>query len=112
MPLALVIALAVVGDPSGTGRTLVQRPRLLPSGGWLLGLAVVTAVFKVASGGLSNIATYGYVVALSAGTSIVFSALRWLTRHRHTEMPGWMRRAFASFTGTRRIRGRAGGGEA
>ncbi|CKO12134.1 integral membrane protein [Mycobacterium tuberculosis] len=66
---------------------------------------MVTAVFVAASGALGGLSTTSpawasWLRVVLGSALIVFGVLRWLTRHRHTEMPGWMR-AFASFTPAR-----------
>lgn len=108
VPLALVIALSPLSVIPAV--LVVHSPQPRPSslaflGGWLLGLAVVTAVFVAASGALGGLSTTSpawasWLRVVLGSALIVFGVLRWLTRHRHTEMPGWMR-AFASFTPAR-----------
>lgn len=118
VPLALVIALSPLSVIPAV--LVVHSPQPRPSslaflGGWLLGLAVVTAVFVAASGALGGLSTTSpawasWLRVVLGSALIVFGVLRWLTRHRHTEMPGWMR-AFASFTPARAGLVGAGGGE-
>jgi threonine/homoserine/homoserine lactone efflux protein len=82
-----------------------QTPRPRPSslaflGGWLAALAVLTALFIGISGLLGGLhrspPTWASWLRIVAGAALIlFGIFRWLTRHRHTEMPGWMR----SFTG-------------
>lgn len=108
VPLALVIALSPLSVIPAV--LVVHSPQPRPSslaflGGWLLGLAVVTAVFVAASGALGGLSTTSpawasWLRVVLGSALIVFGVLRWLTWHRHTEMPGWMR-AFASFTPAR-----------
>jgi len=86
---------------------VLQAPRPRPSGlaflaGWVLGLAALTALCVAASGLLGGLdkspprwASWLRVVLGAA--LIVFGIYRWLTRHGHTESPGWMR-SFATIT--------------
>lgn len=83
VPLALVIALSPLSVIPAV--LVVHSPQPRPSS---LALSTTSPAW----------ASWLRVVLGSA--LIVFGVLRWLTRHRHTEMPGWMR-AFASFTPAR-----------
>jgi hypothetical protein len=89
---------------------VLQAPRPRPSGlaflgGWVLGLAALTALSVGASGLLGGLdkapprwASWLRVVLGSA--LILYGVYRWLTRRRHTESPAWMR-SFATITPAR-----------
>ncbi len=92
VPLALVIAPAVVGDPSGTGRTSRRSRGRAAWPSWAAGCwawAAVTAALLYLSGALwrfeHNIAGLGI---LATGGPVDHSACRWLTRIATPEMPG------------------------
>jgi Sap, sulfolipid-1-addressing protein len=97
--LALVIALSPITVIPAVLVLHAPRPRpasLAFLGGWLLGLVVLTAAFIAASdllGGLHDAppiwASWARVVLGSA--LIVFGIFRWLTRHRKSDPPRWMR---------------------
>ncbi len=99
VPLGLVIALSPITVIPAV--LVLQSPRPRPSGlaflaGWLLSLAALTALCVGATGLLGglhrsvpNWASWVRVVLGSA--LILFGIYRWLTRHHHTESPGWMR---------------------
>jgi hypothetical protein len=108
IPLGLVIALSPI---TAIPAVLVLRaPRPRPSslaflGGWLLGLAAVTALCVTASGMLGGLdkspPTWASWLRVVLGAAlIVLGVYRWLTRHRHTESPGWMR-SFATISPAR-----------
>ena len=106
--LALVIALSPITVIPAV--LVLQAPRPRPSGlaflgGWVLGLAALTTLSVGASGLLGGLdkapprwASWLRMVLGSA--LILFGVYRWLTRHRHTESPGWMR-SFATITPVR-----------
>ena len=108
VPLGLVIAVSPITIIPAV--LVIQAPRPRPSSlaylaGWLLGLAALTALCVAASGLLGGLhkstpswASWLRVVLGSA--LIVFGIYRWLTRHRHTESPAWMR-SFATITPAR-----------
>jgi Sap, sulfolipid-1-addressing protein len=108
IPLGLVIAVSPITIIPAV--LVLQAPKPRPSGlsflaGWLLGLAGLTALCVAASGLLGGLhkstpswASWLRVVLGSA--LIVFGIYRWLTRHRHTESPAWMR-SFATITPAR-----------
>jgi hypothetical protein len=89
---------------------VLQAPRPRPTGlaflsGWVLGLAALTALSVGASGLLGGLdkapprwASWLRVVLGSA--LILYGIYQWLTRHRHTESPAWMR-SFATITPVR-----------
>ncbi|MFZ1178403.1 MAG: GAP family protein [Mycobacterium sp.] len=108
VPLGLVIALSPLTVIPAV--LVLQAPRPRPSGlaflgGWLLGLAALTALSVAASGILGGLdkspprwASWLRVVLGSA--LILYGIFRWLTRHGRTESPAWMR-SFASITPVR-----------
>ena len=108
IPLGLVIAVSPITIIPAV--LVLQAPKPRPSGlsflaGWLLGLAAVTALCVAASGLLGGLhkstpswASWLRVVLGSA--LIVYGIYQWLTRHRHTESPAWMR-SFATITPAR-----------
>ena len=105
IPLALVIALSPITVIPAV--LVLHAPRPQPAGlaflgGWVLGLAALTAVFVGASdllGGLRQApptwASWSRVVLGLA--LIAFGVFRWLTRHRHTKTPAWLR-SFSKLT--------------
>ncbi len=108
IPLGLVIAVSPITIIPAV--LVLQAPKPRPSGlsflaGWLLGLSAVTALCVAASGLLGGLhkstpswASWLRVVLGSA--LIVYGIYQWLTRHRHTESPAWMR-SFATITPVR-----------
>jgi Sap, sulfolipid-1-addressing protein len=108
VPLALVIATSPLTIIPAV--LVLQAPRPRPTGlaflgGWLLGLAALTAAFVASSGALEGLhesppawASWSRVVL---GVALIgFGIYQWLTRHRHTESPRWMR-SFATLTPAR-----------
>lgn len=105
IPLGLVIALSPITVIPAV--LVLQAPRPRPSGlaflvGWVLGLAALMALCVAATGLLGglhrsvpNWASWVRVVLGSA--LILFGIYRWLTRHHHTDSPGWMR-SFSTIT--------------
>jgi cytochrome c biogenesis protein CcdA len=97
--LALVIALSPLSIIPAV--LVLQAPRPRPAslaflGGWLVTLAGLTALFVGISGLLGGLhkspPTWASWLRIVAGAALIlFGIYRWLTRHRHTEMPGWMR---------------------
>jgi hypothetical protein len=108
IPLALVIAISPLSIIPAV--LVLQAPRPRPSSlaflaGWLFGLAALTALFVVGSGVLGGMhkspPTWASWLRVALGSAlIVFGIYRWLTRHRHTESPAWMR-SFATISPTR-----------
>jgi threonine/homoserine/homoserine lactone efflux protein len=108
VPLGLVISLSPLTIIPAV--LVLQAPRPRPSGlaflgGWLLGLAALTAIFVAASGVVGGLdksppkwASWLRVVLGAA--LILFGIYRWLTRHGHSESPGWMH-SFASISPAR-----------
>jgi Sap-like sulfolipid-1-addressing protein len=108
IPLALVIALSPLSVIPAV--LVLHAPRPRPSslaflGGWLLGLAALTAIFVAASGALGGLhkspPTWASWLRVVLGSALIaFGIVRWLTRHGHTETPAWMR-SFASISPAR-----------
>ena len=106
--LALVIALSPITVIPAV--LVLQAPRPRPSGlaflgGWLLGLAAVTALCVTASGLLGGLhkspPTWASWLRVVLGSALIlFGIYRWLTRHGHSESPAWMR-SFATITPVR-----------
>jgi Sap, sulfolipid-1-addressing protein len=108
IPLALVIALSPITVIPAI--LVIHAPRPRPAslaflGGWLLGLAALTAAFVGASDLLGDLhkapptwASWARVVMGSA--LIAFGVFRWVTRHRQRDKPFWMR-PFAKLTPVR-----------
>jgi hypothetical protein len=105
VPLALVIALSPLTVIPAV--LVLQAPRPRPTGlaflaGWLLGLAALTAGFVAGSGALGGLhkspPTWLSWSRVVLGVALIgFGIYQWLTRHRHTESPKWMR-SFATLT--------------
>jgi Sap, sulfolipid-1-addressing protein len=97
--LALVIALSPLSIIPTV--LVLQTPRPRPTsltflGGWLVVLVALTTLFVVVSGLLGGLhrspPTWAAWLRIVVGAAlIVFGIVRWLTRHRHTHSPGWMR---------------------
>jgi hypothetical protein len=108
IPLGLVIALSPITVIPAV--LVLQAPRPRPSGlaflaGWVLGLAALTTLSVAASGVLGGLhkspPTWASWLRVILGAALIlFGIYRWLTRHRHTESPAWMR-SFASITPAR-----------
>lgn len=108
IPLGLVIALSPITAIPAV--LVLQAPRPRPSslaflGGWLLGLATVTALCVTASGMLGGLdkspPTWASWLRVVLGLALILLGVyRWLTRRRHTESPGWMR-SFATISPVR-----------
>jgi hypothetical protein len=108
IPLGLVIALSPLTVIPAV--LVLQAPRPRPSGlaflaGWVLGLAALTALSVAASGMLGGLhkspPTWASWLRVILGAALIlFGIYRWLTRHRHTESPAWMR-SFATITPAR-----------
>ena len=97
IPLALVVALSPLSIIPAVLVLHTPRPRstgLAFLAGWLIGLAVLTAVFiEVSSllGGLDKPPPWASWVRIIVGAAlIVFGLYRWLTRKRSAHTPGWM----------------------
>ena len=108
IPLGLVIALSPITVIPAV--LVLQAPRPRPTGlaflaGWVLGLAALTAASVAASGLLGGLhkspPTWASWLRVVLGTVLIlFGIYRWLTRHRQTESPAWMR-SFATITPAR-----------
>ncbi len=99
IPLGLVIAISPITVIPAVLVLHAPRPRpagLAVLGGWLVGLAALTAAFVGASdllGGLHQAPpTWASWVRVVLGAVLIgFGVYRWLTRHRQGKTPGWMR---------------------
>lgn len=97
--LAAVIALSPITVIPAVLVLHAPRPRpasLSFLGGWLLGLVALTAVFVSGSELLSGLnATppkWASWVRLAFGVALIaLAGYHWFTRHRHRNMPRWMR---------------------
>jgi hypothetical protein len=108
IPLALVIAVSPLSIIPAV--LVLQSPRARPGslaflGGWLLGLAALTALFVAGSGVFGDMhkstPTWASWLRVVLGSAlIVFGIYRWFTRHSHTESPAWMR-SFANISPVR-----------
>ena len=108
IPLGLVIALSPITVIPAV--LVLHAPRPRPAGlaflaGWVLGLAALTALSVAASGVLGGLhkspPTWASWLRVILGAALIlFGIYRWLTRHRHTESPAWMR-SFATITPAR-----------
>jgi Sap, sulfolipid-1-addressing protein len=109
IPLALVIALSPLSIIPAV--LVLQAPRPKPTslaflGGWVVGLAALTAIFVASSDALGDLRksppTWASWLRIVLGSALIaFGIYRWLTRHGHTESPKWMR----SFTTLTPVRG-------
>jgi len=98
-PLTIIPAVLVLHAP---------RPRptgLAFLGGWVLGLCAITALSVAASdllGGMHHSTPqWASWLRVVVGSALILAGVRrWLTRHRHTDTPGWMR-AFSGITPAR-----------
>jgi threonine/homoserine/homoserine lactone efflux protein len=99
IPIALVIALSPLSIIPAV--LVLHAPKPRPSGlafltGWLVSLTAMTAIFVAASGGLAFLhksppTWASWLRVLLGSTLVAFGVYRWVTRHSHSEMPGWMR---------------------
>ena len=106
--LGLVIALSPITVIPAV--LVLQAPRPRPTGlaflgGWVLGLAALTALSVGASGLLGGLdkapPTWASWLRVVLGSALlVYGVYRWFTRGGHTESPGWMR-SFATITPVR-----------
>jgi hypothetical protein len=108
VPLGLVIALSPITVIPAVLVLHAPRPRpagLAFLGGWVLGLVALTAAFVGASdllGGLHQTPpTWASWLRVVLGLALIgFGIYRWLTRHRHTKTPAWLR-SFTKLTPVR-----------
>jgi hypothetical protein len=108
VPLGLVIALSPITVIPAV--LVLHAPRPRPAGlaflaGWVLGLVALTAAFVGASdllGGLHQTPpTWASWLRVVLGLALIaFGIYRWLTRHRHTKTPAWLR-SFSKLTPVR-----------
>ena len=108
VPLGLVIALSPITVIPAV--LVLQAPRPRPAGlaflgGWVLGLVALTAAFVGASdllGGLHQTPPrWASWLRVVLGLALIaFGIYRWLTRHRHTKTPAWLR-SFSKLTPVR-----------
>ncbi|MGV0746209.1 GAP family protein [Mycolicibacterium sp. XJ870] len=98
IPLALVVALSPLSIIPGI--LVLHTPRPRPTGlaflfGWLVGLAVLAAIFVMVSdlfGRLDQPPTWASWLRIVIGAAlIVFGAYRWLNRKHSEHSPAWMR---------------------
>jgi Sap, sulfolipid-1-addressing protein len=99
IPLALVVAVSPLSVIPAV--LVLQTPRPRPTGlaflgGWLLGLAALTAVFVVSSDALGALRksppAWASWLRVVLGLALIgYGIYEWLTRRRHTESPKWMR---------------------
>lgn len=103
VPFGLVIAISPVTVIPAVLVLHTPRPRLTGLAfltGWMVGVAGLTAIFVAASGPLGGLhrtpPPWASWLRIAIGSALIaFGVYRWLTRHRHSDMPRWMR----SFTG-------------
>jgi Sap, sulfolipid-1-addressing protein len=108
IPLGLVVALSPITIIPAV--LVLQAPKPRPASlsflaGWLLGLSAVTALCVAASGLLGGLhkstpSWASWLRVVLGAALIVYGIYQWLTRHSHTESPGWMR-SFATITPAR-----------
>jgi hypothetical protein len=108
VPLGLVISLSPLTVIPAV--LVLQAPRPRPSGlaflgGWLFGLAGLTALSVGASGLLGGLDKApprwsSWLRVVLGAALIVFGVVRWLKRNGQAESPAWMR-SFASITPAR-----------
>ncbi|WP_297848224.1 GAP family protein [Mycobacterium sp.] len=108
VPLGLVISLSPLTVIPAV--LVLQAPRPRPSGlaflgGWLFGLAGLTALSVGASGLLGGLDKApprwsAWLRVVLGAALIVFGVVRWLKRNGQAESPAWMR-SFASITPAR-----------
>ena len=110
IPLALVVSLSPLSVIPAV--LVLQTPQPRPTslaflGGWLVGLAALTAAFVASSDALEGLhnkpPTWASWLRVVLGLALIaFGIYRWLNRHGHTESPKWMR-SFATLTPTRAV---------
>ena len=100
IPLALIIAISPLTVIPAVLVLQAERPRptsLAFLGGWLGGIAALTAIFIAASGPLSGVAWsepgWAWWLRVLIGAALVSLGIyRWLTRSGRTGSPAWMSR--------------------
>lgn len=98
--LALVVALSPLSIIPAVLVLSTPRPRatsLAFLAGWVIALAALTVLAIAVSGLLGGLQKAPPVWAswlrtVAGAALVVFGIYQWLTRERHTDMPGWMRR--------------------
>lgn len=108
IPLALVIAVSPLSVIPAV--LVLQTPRPRPTslaflGGWVLGLAALTAIFVASSDLLGDLhkkpPAWASWLRVVLGLALIgYGIYEWLSRHKHTESPKWMR-SFATLTPAR-----------
>jgi Sap, sulfolipid-1-addressing protein len=108
IPLALVVAVSPLSIIPAV--LVLQTPRPTPTGltflgGWLLGLTALTAAFVASSDLLGDLhkkpPAWASWLRVALGLALIaYGIYKWLSRHRHTESPKWMR-SFATLTPVR-----------
>ena len=97
IPLALVVAISPLSIIPAV--LVLHTPRPKPTslaylGGWIFGLAALTAIFVEVSsllGGLNKAPPWASWLRIVLGIAlVVFGVIRWLTRKRSAHSPGWM----------------------
>ena len=98
IPLALVVALSPLSIIPAV--LVLHTPRPRPTGlaflaGWLVGLAVLTAIFVEVSDLLGGVGSKppgwaSWLRVVVGAALIVFGVYRWLTRKRSAHSPRWM----------------------
>lgn len=99
IPLALVVAVSPLTVIPAVLVLHTPRPRAAGCAflsGWLAGLAALTAIFVAGSGLLGGLhdtpPAWASWLRIAVGAALIaFGGYRWLTRRRHTDMPGWLR---------------------
>jgi hypothetical protein len=108
IPLALVVAVSPLSIIPAV--LVLQTPRPTPTGltflgGWLLGLTALTAAFVASSDLLGDLhkkpPAWASWLRVALGLALIaYGIYEWLSRHRHTESPKWMR-SFSTLTPAR-----------
>jgi cadmium resistance protein CadD (predicted permease) len=108
IPLALVVAVSPLSVIPAV--LVLQTPRPRPTGlvflgGWLLGLTALTVAFVASSDLLGDLhkkpPAWASWLRVALGLALIgYGIYEWLTRHKHTESPKWMR-SFATMTPAR-----------
>jgi threonine/homoserine/homoserine lactone efflux protein len=98
-PLSVIPAVLVLQTPRARAASLAFLA------GWLAVLVALTAIFVAVSGLLGGLhkspPTWAAWLRIGVGAALViFGIVRWLTRQRHTQTPGWMR-SMTTLTPTR-----------
>jgi threonine/homoserine/homoserine lactone efflux protein len=97
IPLALVIALSPLSIIPAV--LVLHTPRAKPASllylvGWVLALAVLTAIFVEVSGLTGNLSSppkwASYLRIVVGAALIVFGIIRWVNRKKSPHMPKWM----------------------